>query len=224
MSQNKVPENGKLPLARFVLVYINPSTFRRDMLAHALQRVLTVVGGAGPEPGYTSFVAIVEHPGIAKPAVEDWTHGRIPGRIIYDSVQRVEQVLEVKYEHELSVVRYPGHKSHVPERVHVPEKLVIVIGSPYFLANHIELYLERTGKLRDVVIPCLKALMRLTPWQQARRTDDCFIDINVEEQTFYSGNFDAYVEQVNKARIRLSEAELEAVGIVMPDAESAERS
>lgn len=207
----------KLPLARFALICADPPNLGRDLLARTLGHMLTTV-----RTGHTSFVAIVERAEeMQKPQVEDWSHGKLPGRIIYDSVQRVEAVLETKYRHELSVVRYPGHKSHVPEQVLVPEKLVIVVGSPYFLANHIELYLERTGTLRRTVFPCMKQLMLLKPCHEATGKDECYLVIEISNESFYAGNFDAYIESVEKARVRLTTEDLQNIGIAF-DTEHAE--
>lgn len=193
MQQSK---QDKPVLARFILVRADPNTLTMEEAHDILHFLLpTLVKGQ-----FRSFAAIAEStvpPDGLRSKVRDWSYVGMDGRIIRDSVDTVRDVLRQKYADEMEHKRHKGHKSTVAPPYLIPEKLVVVMGSGYFLAYHIELYLERQGLLRSKTFECLRDLHRLKPWAgKEGGGNDFFLDVLVTEEKFYPGNFDAYAAAV----------------------------
>lgn len=197
-----------LPLARFILVNAQKNTLKHERNIHEILRfILFIVVGKEP---YTSFAAIVQTPqGVSSaPLRADVDYGAISGRIIGDSVETVQKVLDVKYAHEAEHLRRPGSKSTHAPAFHLPEKLIIVMGDMEFLSWHIELYLERKGVLGDLTFEYMRKIMATHPWPGKTGSKDFFVDARISEKKFYPGNFNAYARAAGLSVGRFTTDEL----------------
>lgn len=199
--------SAKPVLARFILINVLPFQLNHKVAREILDFLMPSLIGQ-----HRSLVTIAEKAEAdSKPPSDypEWSYRNVKGRIVFHSLEEVKKVLKRKYADEMEHKRYKGHKSTVAPPYLIPEKLVVVMGSPYFLSYHIELYLERRGVLGDQTFECLRELHRITPWAGSEGGDqDFFLDVDIINKEFYSGNFNAYAESTGLSATRFNMAEL----------------
>lgn len=178
-----------------MFVPVEHGKLTRNLEEIILQRCLKIKRTAIEEKTITSFTVFAEAGGQGiSYVVYKTTDFGIPGSLIPFTIKQLRDTNAEKILHMNPEWRAQGNVStHAPEFLKQP-MIIIVIGSKRFIAEFIDLYLEREGLLRTYTIEFLKILFDLVYFgPKSEITRDNFLHLMVESKAWYEGNINALV-------------------------------
>lgn len=184
----------------------DPADVTGPEAAKLIARILELEG-SGEESPFKDFRAVVEgDPGKPFPKHRYVLEGEAGWACLRD----VNEVLRQKLVDEAEHNKTPGHVSYEPMMHLTRQTCGIIIGSRPFLFETARLCLAEKGVLRAKLLDLGQVICGLKSADEEPRADD-HVQVNLWEEQFYPGYFDALAERV--FRERLSEAKmLERIG------------
>jgi hypothetical protein len=174
-----------------------------DLVSEALR---LAVRDAGRFKDFLAYVEDIRPTEKTKRILPNRTYV-LPGEVAFVSIREVEAVLRQKLADEATHKRVKGHQSYEAPSFLYEDTCGLIIGSLPFLLEHADLYLERSGILRDKFVNIVKVLARIQERSTASTLQDSMVQVNLWEEQFYPGNFNALAERVFGRASRLSHDE-----------------
>lgn len=186
----------KIVLPKFTFVCEAPNTLTIERAHETIQGVLAVDENA---QHCTKFAAFVEDdgspPDSGKP-LKKWEY-KLPGVLRRFSIEKPQAVLKTKRFDALEHLRFKGHQSTHAKEYLTTDTLVMVIGSPEYLARNAILYFEDEGPLYAELVELMYMMIGLSERKKRAPATTTYFHYQVKNKKFYGGNFDALLAAVS---------------------------
>jgi hypothetical protein len=149
---------------------------------------------------YADYITLAEDDGTAPDSGKPFTWDyQFPGRTLRIHKDAIMHVTGKRREHELNAK--PGQVSTRPKRKFLTSKsLVIVAGSPGYLARNVRFYLEEEALSREAVFQAMQEFLELKPYPWKKdMTKNRFVRVRPSEikgYKFYADYFNALLDYV----------------------------
>jgi len=195
-------------LAQFHFIYANPKELTRARSIELIHKGFEVAGVHGDRDlyDYDTYVAFIEDNGSSPDTGEKLPHVEfaLPGSHFRTKIQVARETLADKHAHEAQHYRNPDHTSTRAPEFLTARTLVLIIGGREFLGYNAYVYLERNGFLRETLIELILSFSGIGEDKTSKAKN--YIHCTIDDPSFYSGNFDEFLQRVR--RTRMSSAEL----------------